>query len=152
LVYIVEMVSLPIFFLMSRRLGRGFVEQKLRGRLKQLDETIADTSFWSIFFLRFFIIIPFRFLDLFMGLTKISLRKYFFIALIGSPLRVFFLQYFLSLGMETIVDVNKFSAYMESHPFIAVAAIVYTAGAFVAIFVMKKMAARKRAGRSASNP
>ena len=137
---------------MSRRLGRGFVEQKLRGRLKQLDETIADTSFWSIFFLRFFIIIPFRFLDLFMGLTKISLRKYFFIALIGSPLRVFFLQYFLSLGMETIVDVNKFSAYMESHPFIAVAAIVYTAGAFVAIFVMKKMAARKRAGRSASNP
>lgn len=49
LVYIVEMISLPIFFMLSRKLGRGYVEKKLKGGIKdgttQSPRHISGVSF-----------------------------------------------------------------------------------------------------------
>ena len=53
-VYAAEMTNVIVLFSFSRKLGRGFVESRLKGGMQRLDEIIATTSFWSIFFLRLF--------------------------------------------------------------------------------------------------
>ena len=138
LVYTAEMINCLVLFTFSRRLGRSFVESKLKGKMRRVDEAIADTSFWSIFFLRFFPIIPFRFLDLGFGLTKISLRKYFVISLISSPLRIFFNLFFLSLGTEFILDPFKLQEYLLEHPHIMYLGFGYVASSLFMIFILKR--------------
>lgn len=140
LVYIAEMLNVIALFLLSRCLGRAYVASRLRGRMQQVDQAIADTSFLSIFLLRFFPVIPFRFLDLGFGLTKISLRKYLTIAALGSPLRIFVVQLFLSLGWEVVSDPLRFADYLLAHPGVFGASLVYLIGSFVAVFwIGKKM-------------
>ena len=140
LVYIAEMLNAIALFSLSRRLGRPFVESRLRGRMRQVDQAIADTGFLSIFFLRFFPVVPFRFLDLGFGLTKISLKKYLMIAMLGSLLRIFIVQLFLSLGWDMIVHPQRFAEYLLQHPHILRASMAYMVGSIVAAFwIGKKM-------------
>ncbi len=138
LVYTAEMFNCLVLFTLSRKLGRSFVESKLKGKMRRVDEAIADTSFWSIFFLRFFPIIPFRFLDLGFGLTKISLRKYFVISLISSPLRIFFNLFFLSLGTEFILNPFKLQEYLWEHPYIMYLGFGYVVSSLFIIFILKR--------------
>ena len=143
-VYVAEMINVVVLFSLSRRLGREFVASKIKGGMQKLDNALAETSFWSIFFLRLFPIVPFRFLDLGMGLTKISLAKYFLIALIATPLRIFVVQFFLALGVSTIMDANKFAAYLTQHPYVSVGVYVYMFGAVIMVFIMKRVSRKRR--------
>ncbi len=92
-VWIAEMINLVILFHISRNLGREFVEQKFK--LKPVVTADDGHYFWRVFALRIVPIIAFKFLDLGFGLTKISFRKYF-ISLIASPLRIFWVQFILA--------------------------------------------------------
>jgi uncharacterized membrane protein YdjX (TVP38/TMEM64 family) len=138
LVFIGEMINVVVLFHLSRKLGRGFVELKLRGGMRRVDQAIADSSFWAIFFMRFFPIIPFRFLDLGFGLTKISLKKYFLISFLASPLRIFILQLILSLGADILTDPGRLSQYLIEHPRLFAFCFIYVAGSFVLAFIFKK--------------
>ena len=142
LVMLAEMINLVALFSLSRLLGRDFVAARLPGKMQQLDRAVADTGFLSIFFLRFFPIVPFRFLDLGFGLTKISLKKYFIIAFLGSPLRIFLVQLFLALGWETVSRPTRFAEYLLAHPGIFWMSSIYVVGAiFSALILRKKMTA-----------
>lgn len=138
LVFIGEMINVVILFHLSRKLGRGFVESKLKGGMKRMDQMVADSSFLAIFFMRFFPIIPFRFLDLGFGLTKISLKKYFLISFLASPLRIFILQLLLSLGTDILMDPERLSQYLTEHPRLFAFYFIYVAGSFVLAFIFKK--------------
>jgi len=96
-----EMVNLVVLFHLSRNLGREFLEQKFKWK-KDRPELKAEDPFWGIFIIRVAPLVPFRFLDLGFGLTKISFKRYFVISLLGSPLRIFWLQFILAGAGEMI--------------------------------------------------
>ncbi|HRZ40315.1 MAG TPA: VTT domain-containing protein, partial [Candidatus Omnitrophota bacterium] len=100
LVYIGETLNMVTLFWFSRRLGRGFVEEKARGRMKEIDEAVSNTSVPMIFFMKFYPVISFRFLDLGYGLTRISFFKYAAVSVVASPIRLFVIQYFIDLMMK----------------------------------------------------
>lgn len=143
-VTVAELGNLPIMFLLSRRMGRPFVAERLKGGMKEVDQAIAETSFGMIFFLKLLLFIPLRFLDLGFGLTQISLLKYFFISLLATPLRIFVVQFFWSLGMETVMNPNKFSQYLLNHPQIMLGTGLYFVGSLVMVGVMKGRADARR--------
>lgn len=136
-VYIAEVVNAFIFFQLSRKFGRGFVEGRLQGKMKELDEKIATASLWWIFTMRLFIV-PFRFLDMGCGLTRISFRKYFLIVLLGTPLRLFLFQYLLSLGLDVVRDPAKLAGHLTAHPLILWFNVVYLAGAVIVLSFLRK--------------
>ncbi|MCK5215450.1 MAG: TVP38/TMEM64 family protein [Candidatus Omnitrophica bacterium] len=143
LVWLAEMVNVVVLFSLSRKLGREYVESRLKGNMSKWDDSIADSSFWVIFLLRLTPIVPLRFLDLGFGLTKISLRKYFIICAVGTPLRIFWQQFLLSLGFETIMDPNKLSEYLSSQPWVMFFAFVYLALSIVMIIILKRNAKKR---------
>jgi len=138
LVWIGEMINAAVLFTLSRKLGREFVESKLKGGWQRLDQTIATTSVWWIFLLKLTPIVPFRFLDLGFGLTKISLKKYWIISALASPLRIFILQFFLSLGVQTVIDPNQLSDYLLAHPLAMNLTCVYMIGSLVVVFFLQR--------------
>jgi len=141
---IAEMINLPIMFLLSRRLGRDFVEARLKGGMKKVDLAISETGYGTIFFLRLFLLIPLRFLDLGFGLTKISLAKYFGVCLPATPLRIFFVQFFWSLGAETVTSPDKLGRYLADRPGILLGVLVYFLGSLLMVLIMKWRAAASK--------
>jgi uncharacterized membrane protein YdjX (TVP38/TMEM64 family) len=134
-----------VLFQLSRKLGRGYVESKLKGKMTRTEDSIADSSFGMIFLLRLTPIVPLRFLDLGFGLTKISLARYLFICALGTPLRIFWQQFLLSLGFETVMDPNRLSEYLAGHPWVMIFLLAYfilTVGMIVTL--MKKRSERKK--------
>lgn len=136
-VYIAEVINAFIFFQLSRKFGRGFVESKLQGKMKSLDEKIATASFWWIFAMRLFIV-PFRFLDMGCGLTRIPFQKYFLIVLLGTPLRLFLFQYLLSLGMDVVRDPVKLADHLSANPLVLWFNVAYLIGAVAVLFFLRK--------------
>lgn len=96
LVFIAELINAVVLFNFSRFLGRGFVEESLKSRAKDLDERLARANFLWLFLFRVTPFIPFRFLDLGAGLTKMSCGRYLAAVILGSPLRIYWLQYILA--------------------------------------------------------
>lgn len=137
-VWVAEMINAAVLFTFSRRLGRDFVAGRLRGRARDIDQTIADTRFWSIFFLRMAPVVPLRFLDLGFGLTRISIKKYLLIAALATPQRIFFTMFFLALGVETALDVNRLQAYLQDHPAVMMVSFSYFVVSLFLMVLVKK--------------
>jgi len=95
-VFIAELINAFILFNFSRFFGRGFVEEHLKGHSRNLDEKLTQANFAWLFIFRTVPLIPFRFMDLAAGLTKIPLRKYIIVSALGSIPRIFWLQYILA--------------------------------------------------------
>jgi uncharacterized membrane protein YdjX (TVP38/TMEM64 family) len=143
---IAEMLNLPVMFFLSRRLGRAFVEERLKGGRQKLDAAVSETGYGMIFFLRLFLLIPLRFLDLGFGLTKISFAKYFGICLLATPLRIFVVQFIWSLGVDTVMDPEKLSRYLADRPLIMWGVSIYFIGSMLMLWVMKIRAQARRIG------
>lgn len=95
-IWIAEIINALILFYLARYLGRGFVEKSLEKRYKNLDTRLANVNFFWLFMFRAAPLMPFRFLDLAGGLTGISLKKYLVAVILGSPIRIFWVQYVLA--------------------------------------------------------
>lgn len=95
-IWIAEIINSALLFHLARYLGRGFVEKSLKAGPNKLDERLGRLNFLWIFLFRATPLLPFRFLDLGAGLTRISFIKYLAAVVLGSPLRIFWLQYVLS--------------------------------------------------------
>jgi uncharacterized membrane protein YdjX (TVP38/TMEM64 family) len=96
LVFIAEAINAAVLFSLSRILGRQFIEERLGTSAAGLDKRIANTGFLWLFLFRAVPLIPFRFLDIAAGLTDISFKRYMAAVCLGSPLRIFWVQYVLA--------------------------------------------------------
>ena len=104
------------------------MRERLGGKMRRIDEAVAQRGFWGIFCIRFFPVVPFRFSDLGFGLTGIPLRRYFLISALASPARVLFVQFFLAMGTDTILNPDRLSLYLQANPGIYAVVVLYTLG------------------------
>jgi uncharacterized membrane protein YdjX (TVP38/TMEM64 family) len=95
LISIGETANAGILFNLSRRLGRSFVQEGLTQRYKHLDEKLGKTSFFWLFVFRMAPLIPYRFMDLAAGLTSMRIKRYMIAVAVGSPLKIFWVQYII---------------------------------------------------------
>jgi len=94
LVYIGEIFNASILFMISRKLGREFVEQKFHLKEKDLHHTENNAGFWWALALKMNLLVPQRILDLGFGLTKLSFVKYLLAVVLGLPGRILLVQVF----------------------------------------------------------
>lgn len=96
-IWLAETLNAGVLFYLARKLGREFVQDSLKKRkYSQLDEKLGKVSFLWLFLFRLVPLIPFRFLDLGTGLSRVSFRRYLLAVVLGSPLRIFWVQYALA--------------------------------------------------------
>lgn len=104
---IAEIINACILFNMSRYLGRRFVENSLKGKYRNLDEKLTSLNFFWLFMFRAAPLIPYRFLDLAFGLTKVSFGRYMTAVVLASPVKTFWIQYILA-GVGNSVLTNPY--------------------------------------------
>lgn len=104
LIYLAETINSFILFNLARYLGRGYLEKNLEKRFKNLDERLNKLSFFWLLMFRGVPLLPFRFLDLGVGLTNISFKKYLLAVILASPVRILWLQYILAGVGKSILD------------------------------------------------
>ncbi len=138
-IWFAEFLNSILLVILSRRLGRTFVSTKLRGRFRNLDKKIKVFSFLDLFLLRAIILVPYRFLDVAIGLSKISPKKYFYAVALGSPIRILYIQFFLSLlGSAVFKNPQIIAKYLEGNVVVAVFCSVYFFLTVFLIFRLKK--------------
>lgn len=133
---IAETINAVILFNLSRKLGRAYVEKKLTGKYKYLDEKLGRVSFFWFFIFRAAPFIPYRFLDLAAGLTSIRFRRYLAAVIFGSWLKMFWIQYILAAVRYSIFnDPSRLAEYFLSNRTLFMFSFIYVI--FVIAVVMK---------------
>lgn len=123
LIYVAEVINAFIFFNLSRILGMAFVERILKGKFHKFYDKLSNISFRWVFLLRFVPMVPFRVLDVSFGLSKVSFKKYIWAVILGSPLRIFWIQFILtSIGGFSM---EKMMAYYRENTLISALTLVY---------------------------
>lgn len=123
---IAEIINAFILFFLARHLGRSYVEKKLSSRYKHLDEKLGKISFFWLFIFRAAPLIPYRFLDLGAGLTSIRFRKYLMAVILGSPLKMFWIQHILSVvGKNIFTNPYALADYFLFHKSILLFSFFY---------------------------
>jgi len=155
LIYLAEIVNAYIFFTISGKLGKEFVQSKVRGRSQRFYEKVGALPFGWIFLLRVIPLIPYRVLDLVFGLSKVKFKKYLIVVLLGSLPRIFFHQFPLALLREfsfqdiagafkenplklAVLITERMQVYFLAHPVIYLWFLLYVIFAIIVIFKAKK--------------
>ena len=137
-IWIAETANAVILFYSARFLGRSFVENSLKGGLKNLDQRLEKINFFWLFMFRATPLIPFRFLDLSLGLTRINFLRYIWVVIFASPLRIFWVQYILSgVGKSIFRDPGAFSGYLSQNPTVFVFSLIYILIVFLVALKLK---------------
>ena len=125
-IWIAETINAVILFYGARFLGRNFVENSLKGGLKNLDQRLAKINFFWLFMFRATPLIPFRFLDLGLGLTRINFLRYMWAVIFASPLRIFWVQYILSgVGKSIFSCPYALSGYLNQNRNVFIFSLIY---------------------------
>jgi len=125
-VSIAEIANAAILFFLARKMGRSFVEASLKGKYRQLDQRLGKVSFIWLFLFRAAPLIPFRFMDLAAGLTNISFRRYMFAVILGSPLRIFWVQYILAaVGRRVFGNPSLLIDYFLNNRALLILSLIY---------------------------
>ena len=114
-IWLAELVNAAIFFHLSRRLGRTYVEEKFHLKAKDLDRAGRKSGLWHIFLLRTIPLVPFRILDLAYGLTSVSFRKYLIVSAVAMPVRIFWVQFIAAALGSSILDIEKAKIYFQEN-------------------------------------
>jgi uncharacterized membrane protein YdjX (TVP38/TMEM64 family) len=113
LVWAAETINAFILFYFARFMGKAYVESKLKTARLSLVRNLDQASFLWFFLLRAVPLVPFRFLDLASGLANISFQRYLAVVILGSPLRIFWVQYVLAgVGMSIFGSPLALSEYL----------------------------------------
>jgi uncharacterized membrane protein YdjX (TVP38/TMEM64 family) len=116
LICIAEVINAFILFYVARLLGRSYVEKKLSGKYHKLDEKLGKMNIFWLFILRAAPLIPYRFLDLAAGLTSLRFRRYLIAVILGTPIKMFWIQYIIySVGKNIFNDPSALMEYFLSH-------------------------------------
>ncbi|UCC95753.1 MAG: VTT domain-containing protein [Candidatus Omnitrophota bacterium] len=113
LIYIAEIINAVVFFKLSRKFGKDFVERKVGGGFKRFYDKLENIRFAKVVILRANPLIPYRVLDVGFGLSRVSFKKYLFAVLIASPPRIFWLQFPLAAIRGFSID--KWMTYFMEH-------------------------------------
>jgi len=145
LVFIGEMANAWVLFNFSRRAGKGFVQKNVPARFTSLYGKSGGIGFGWLLFLRATPLFPFRFLDLGAGLSELSFGRYFAACALGSPLRIFWLQYILAgVGQAALTDPAKITAYLQEHNPVLWLSFLYFVFLVIASLIMKAREKRCR--------
>ena len=121
-----ELGNAIVFFQLSRKLGRGFVEQKFKVTSGELDKFQNRSGLLWVLALRSNPLIPSNLLDLGFGLSSIRFLTYFLIVLLISPFRVFLVQYMLAvLGEAVFKDPMMMVNFLTENPSFLIYAASY---------------------------
>jgi len=133
---VAETINAFILFFLARNLGRAYVEKKLTGKYKYLDEKLGRVNFLWLFIFRAAPLIPYRFMDLAAGLTSINFRRYLAAVILGSPLKMFWIQYILAgVGYSIFRNPASLVQYFLSNRALFMLSFIYLV--FVIAVVMK---------------
>ncbi len=142
-VWIGEILNAAILFFLSRNLGQEFVQEKFKIKTGNIDKVKKESSALSVLALRLNPLVPFRFLDLGYGLSRVSFRKYFIVIVIASLPRIFWLQYILSgVGMNVFKDIPAVMDYFGKNFFLIKYSGLYFLGVAIlslAAVIVKKV-------------
>src|SRR5207244_6603246 len=98
-------IGATLAFLVAKFLGRGFVDQLLKGKLQALDQRLREHGFTGLLILRLVPLFPFNGLNFGCGLTSIRLRDYVLATAIGILPPTFVYQYlFATLGQKILEE------------------------------------------------
>ncbi len=112
LICIAEIINAFILFKLARFLGRQYVEKRMSAKYRNLDERLKDLNFFWLFIFRAAPLIPYRFMDLAGGLTAMSFKRYLLAVVLGTPVKMFWIQYIIfSVGLSIFND----PAYMMEY-------------------------------------
>lgn len=125
LIFLAEVANAAILFYLARYLGRGFLEKSLSGRYKKLDEKLGRISFIWLFIFRAAPLIPYRFLDIAAGLTNMRFGKYLSAVVLGSPLKIFWIQYILYGVGKNVYNLAALTDYFLQHRLLLVLSAAY---------------------------
>lgn len=143
-----EMFNAGIMFHLSRFLGREYVQQKFWVRPEDLDKMKDDASLLSVAAWRINPLVPFRFIDLGYGLTRISFRKYLTGIAAVTFVRVLWLQLILAaVGTSLFRDPSSVIAYFAEHPQVIRDSGLY----FLAVLIVTGLALAARSFRKKAN-
>jgi uncharacterized membrane protein YdjX (TVP38/TMEM64 family) len=139
LVFLAETINAAILFTLSRYLGKGFVDSFLKGSPRDFHNKISRSNLWTLFTLRAVPLVPFRFLDLACGLTKIRLSQYLMVVVLASPARIFWVQYILSgLGEAAFKNPGLLVNYLLENRIAFIWSFAYLVLAVILAFKLKR--------------
>ena len=127
-VWTAEVINAAVLFHFSRSLGKKFIEEKISpAAISKWQERLGRRAgFFSLLLLRAVPLVPFRFFDLFMGLSPISFRKFILAVILGSPLRIFWLQYILAaIGRNIFQGPQVLVSYILANKGVFLASLIY---------------------------
>ena len=139
LIFISEALNSCILFYCSRYLGRAFVRETLSGKYQRLDERLGEVSLFWLFIFRAAPLIPYRFLDMAAGLTRMRFRKYFAAVLLGSFLKIFWIQFILyGVGESVLSNPNALTEYFLTNQPVLIFSLLYLVLVGMVIYKIRK--------------
>jgi len=141
LICVAELINACILFYMARLLGRGYVQKKLSGKYRALDEKLSGLNLFWLFIFRAAPLVPYRFLDLASGLTGMRFRKYLIAVFLGTPLKMFWIQYIIyAVGKRILDNPIVLMEYLLDHRGLFLISLIYV---ILVIMVVIKMAKKE---------
>jgi uncharacterized membrane protein YdjX (TVP38/TMEM64 family) len=137
-IWLAELVNAAIFFHMSRRLGRAYVEEKFHLGNERLDRAGRGRGVWHIFVLRAFPIVPYRILDLAYGLTTVSFRKYLIVTAVAMPAWIFWFQLIFAALGSSVFDLARLTDYLLQNAAVVRLGFLYLIVSTVAVILLRK--------------
>jgi uncharacterized membrane protein YdjX (TVP38/TMEM64 family) len=138
LISVAEVINAFILFSLSRKLGRGFIEKNSPAKYRNFDEKLGHISFAWLLVFRVAPLIPYKFMDLSAGLTKIDIRKYLAAAALGTPFKMFWIQYIISgVGRGVLYDPRAVAEYFLHNKIILVSGLFYLILVVLAVIKMR---------------
>jgi uncharacterized membrane protein YdjX (TVP38/TMEM64 family) len=136
-IWIAELVNAAIFFHLSRRLGRAYVEEKFNLKRGQLDRAGRSGGIWHIFLLRTLPVIPFRILDLAYGLSPVPFRRYLIVSAVAMPVRIFWVQFIAAALGSSIFNIAKAMAYFQQNIVVLELSFLYLIFSIAAVIFLR---------------
>ena len=137
---IAEVINAFILFYLARYLGKPYVEKSLSGRYKILYEKLSKVNFFWLFVFRAAPLIPYRFLDLACGLTTMRFRKYLAAVVLGTPVKMFWVQHILyGVGKSVLDNPYALVEYFLNNKALLLFSLIYI---ILVIMVVVKIKAR----------
>lgn len=138
---IAETINAAILFYLSRSLGRNYVARSLTGKYRNFDQRLSGISFLWLLIFRAAPLIPYRVLDLAAGLTEIKFRKYILAVILGSPIKMFWIQYILfAVGKNIFNDFSLMASYFSQNTALLISSLIYIILVIAVIVKVKRIA------------
>jgi uncharacterized membrane protein YdjX (TVP38/TMEM64 family) len=139
LICVAEAINAAILFHLARRFGRAFVEKRVSQKYQHLDEKLGRVSFFWLCIFRAAPLIPYRFMDLAAGLTKINFRTYLKAVIAGSPIKMFWIEYVLyGVGKNILTNPNALVAFFLDNRLLLLLSLVYLVMVIMVVYKLSR--------------